>query len=318
MINNMVLFSGNANPNLATNIAKELRTPMGKMVVSNFSDGETRVEIEDNVRGKDVYIVQSTNSPANQNIMELLVMVDAIRRSAANSITTIIPYYGYSRQDRRPGFSRVPITSSLVANLLETAGVDFVVTIDLHAQQIQGFFHMPIINATASHLLTNDIESRYKSVDTIIVSPDVGGVARARAVAKQIGKGDMDLAIIDKRRPDANVSEVMNIIGDVEGKTCIIVDDIIDTAGTLCKAAQALKQQGAKDVVAYATHAVLSGNALENITQSELSEVVVTDTIALSSKAMSNAKIRRLSTGSLLAETIRRIHTKDSVSQLYT
>lgn len=318
MTHNMVLFAGNSNPNLAANIAKDLRIHMGEMTVSDFSDGETRVEIDDNVRGKDVYIVQSTNSPANQNIMELLVMVDAIKRSAANSITTIIPYYGYSRQDRRPGFSRVPITSRLVANLLETAGVDYVVTVDLHAQQIQGFFNMPIINATASNILTNDIERRYAGNNTIIVSPDVGGVARARAIAKQIGKGDMDLAIIDKRRPEANVSEVMNIIGDVEGKTCIIVDDIIDTAGTLCKAAAALKEKGAADVIAYATHAVLSGNAMENIAGSELKEVVVTDTIALTSKVMSNKKIRRLSTAKILAETIRRIHSKDSVSQLYT
>lgn len=317
MTHNMVLFSGNSNKNLAENIARQLRIHMGEMIVSQFSDGETRVEVQDNVRGKDVYIVQSTNSPANHNIMELLIMVDAVKRSAPDSITVIIPYYGYSRQDRRPGFSRVPITSRLVANLLDAAGVDQVVTIELHAQQIQGFFSTPIINATASHIITNDIERRYLGDDTIIVSPDVGGVARARALAKLIGKGDMDLAIIDKRRPEANVSEVMNLIGDVDGKVCIMIDDIIDTAGTLCKAAAALKDHGAKKVVAYATHAVLSGNALENISNSVLEELVVTDTISHSTKVVSNKRIRRLPTARMLAETIRRIHSKDSVSQLY-
>jgi ribose-phosphate pyrophosphokinase len=318
MNNNMVLFTGTANQKLSQKIARELRIPLGTMIVDRFSDTETKVEIEENIRGKEVFIVQSTNAPANHNIMQLLIIVDAIRRSAAESITAVIPYYGYSRQDRRPGFSRVPITSSLVANLLKTAGVDHVVTIDLHAQQIQGFFQMPIINATASGILTTDIERNYLSQNTIVVSPDIGGVARARALAKNIGKGDMDLAIIDKRRPEANVSEVMNIIGDVKGKTCITIDDIVDTAGTLCKAADALLDNGAKKVIAYCTHPVLSGNAIENLKNSRISELVVTDTIPLSKEAKRCGKIRVLSTATILAETIRRIHFKDSVSQLYS
>jgi len=313
----MVLFSGNATIGLAQRIAKDLQTDLGKMIVGNFSDGETKVQINENVRGQDVYLIQSTCSRANHNIMELLIMIDAVRRSAAKSITAVIPYFGYSRQDRRPGFSRVPITSSLVAKLLETAGANHVVTVDLHAQQIQGFFNMPIINATAASILTNDIERRYMSSDAIMVSPDVGGVARARAIAKKIGDGHMDLAIIDKRRPEANVSEVMNIIGDVKGKTCIIVDDIVDTAGTLCKAAQALVDAGANSVVAYCTHPVLSGEAIHTISNSVLTELVVTDTIPLLPSAV-ECKIRSLSTAKILSDTIRRIHNDDSVSGLFS
>ena len=317
MSKNMVLFTGNATTNLASQIAADLQADLGKMIVGDFSDGETRVEIDYNVRGQNVYLIQSTCSPANQNIMELLIMIDAVRRSAAKSIIAVIPYFGYSRQDRRPGFSRVPITSSLVAKLLETSGADHVVTIDLHAQQIQGFFNMPIINATAASILTRDIEKNYLSDNTIMVSPDVGGVARARTIAKKIGDGNMDLAIIDKRRPEANVSVVMNIIGEVEGKTCIMVDDIVDTAGTLCKAAKALIDAGAEKVVAYCTHPVLSGKAVENIYDSVLTELVVTDTIPLTNSAKGCGKIRSLSTSTILADTIRRINNDDSVSGLF-
>lgn len=317
----MIIFSGSANVPLAQAICKHLQTRLGNAKVSSFSDNETRVEIHENVRGQDVYIIQSTSNPTNQHIMELLIMVDALRRSAAKTITAVIPYYGYSRQDRRPAFDRVPITASLVANMLSTAGVDHVVTMDLHAQQIQGFFDIPIINTTAATLFVNDIERRWLHTDTIIVSPDVGGVARARSIAKQIGNGQMDLAIIDKRRQQVNEAEVMNIIGDVAGKTCIMIDDIVDTAGTLCKAAAALVEHGATSVIAYCTHAVLSGPALDNIKSSKFDQMVITDSI-FKGDELDNLvkldKVRILDTAPTLAETIRRINACDSVSQLYT
>lgn len=310
----MMIFSGNANLQLTQDIAAYLQQPVGKASLSRFSDGETSLEIMESVRGSDVFVVQSVCEPTNDNLMDLLIMIDALRRASAERITAVIPYYGYARQDRRVRSVRVPITAKLVANMLGTAGVDRVLTVDLHSEQIQGFFDIPVDNVYASPLLLLDIY-RSKYPDLIVVSPDVGGVVRARSVAKQLD--DAELAIIDKRRARANQSQVMHIIGDVAGKTCIVIDDMVDTAGTLCNAAGALKKHGAKKVVALTTHAVLSGSALDNIETSELDELVVTDTIPLSQRAENCSKIRSLSVANLLAETIRRIHFDESVSSVY-
>ncbi len=308
------LFAGNANPLLAQDIARHLMTPLGRATVGRFSDGEVNVEIMENVRGRDVFILQPTCPPANDHLMELLVMVDACRRASAARITAVVPYFGYSRQDRRPRATRAAITAKLVANMLQSAGVDRLLTIDLHADQIQGFFDIPVDNVYASPVLLGDAW-RQRQDKMIVVSPDVGGVVRARALARRLD--DADLAIIDKRRPRPNESKVMNIIGDVVGKSCVLVDDMVDTAGTLCAAAQALKDEGATRVVAYITHAVLSGNAIEKISKSTLDELVVTDTIPLSSAARDCGRIRQLSVAALLAETIRRIRDEESVSSLY-
>jgi len=310
----MALFAGNANPALASDIARHLQMPLGRANVDRFSDGEVNVEINENVRGRDVFIVQPTCPPSNDTLMELLVMVDACRRASATRITAVVPYMGYSRQDRRPRATRSAITAKLVANMLSSAGVNRLLTIDLHADQIQGFFDIPVDNVYASPVLLGDAwKQSYRNI--VIVSPDVGGVVRARAIAKRLD--DADLAIIDKRRPRPNESKVMNIIGEVEGKTCVLVDDMVDTAGTLCQAAQALKDEGAMKVVAYITHAVLSGNAVEKISNSALDELVVTDTIPLSKAARACGRIRQLSVAALLAETIRRIRDEESVSSLY-
>jgi ribose-phosphate pyrophosphokinase len=309
-----MLFTGNANPALAQSIAEYLKLPMGKASVGRFSDGEVAIELQENVRGKDIFIVQSTCAPTNDNLMEILVMTDALRRASAGRITAVIPYMGYSRQDRRVRSARVPITAKVVANMLQAVGVDRVLTVDLHADQIQGFFDVPVDNVYGSPILLNDIQQKnYENL--VVVSPDVGGVVRARAVAKQLD--DADLAIIDKRRPEANVSEVMHIIGEVEGRTCIIVDDMVDTAGTLCKAAAALKKHGATRVVAYVTHPVLSGPAVDNINNSELDELVVTDTIPPSDAVAACSKVRSVSVADMLAETIYRIHNEESVSSLF-
>lgn len=308
------LFTGNANPKLAKDIADKLNIPLGKISVDTFSDGEICVEVLENVRGKDVFIVQPTCTPCNDNLMELLVMIDAMRRASARRVTAVVPYYGYSRQDRKPRSVRVPITAKVVANMLSSVKLDRLLTVDLHADQIQGFFDMPLDNVYASPILLADVWQQRHN-DLLVVSPDVGGVVRARALAKRLG--DADLAIIDKRRPKANVSEVMNIIGDVEGKNCVLVDDLVDTAGTLCKAAGALKNHGAVSVSAYCTHPVLSGKAIENINSSVLDELVVTDTIPLSEAAKECAKIRQVSVANMLAETIRRIHAEESVSEMY-
>jgi ribose-phosphate pyrophosphokinase len=310
----MMVFAGNANPQLAHDIVARLNLPLGKALVGKFSDGEVMVEIMENVRGKDVFIVQPTCHPSNDNLMELLVMVDAMRRSSAARITAVMPYYGYARQDRRPRSARVPITAKVVADMICVAGTNRVLTVDLHADQIQGFFDVPVDNVYASPILLGDVWRR-KYPDLVVVSPDVGGVVRARALAKRLD--DADLAIIDKRRPRPNEAKVMNIIGDVEGRSCIIVDDLVDTAGTLCQAAGALKEHGAKKVVAYCTHPVLSGPAVDNISNSELDELVVTDTIPLSAGARSCGRIRQLSIAELLAETIRRVSNEESVSSLF-
>ncbi len=310
----MMVFSGNANPQLAQDICNYLKLPLGKAVVDRFSDGEIMVEIMENVRGKDVFIVQPTCAPTNDNLMELLVLIDAIRRSSSYRITTVIPYYGYARQDRRPRSARVAITAKLVADMITVAGANRVLTVDLHADQIQGFFSIPVDNVYASPVLLGEIW-RQKYQDMIVVSPDVGGVVRARAVAKLLD--DADLAIIDKRRPKPNVSKVMNIIGEVEGRSCVLVDDLVDTAGTLCKAAGALKEHGAAHVVAYCTHAVLSGKAMSNIESSDLDELVVTDTIPLSPEARACKRIRVLSVAEMLAEAMRRVNTEESVSSLF-
>ncbi len=310
----MMVFSGNANLALSEGIVKKLNMRLGMATVGRFSDGEIAVEIEENVRGKDVFIIQPTCSPTNENLMELLVIMDALKRASAARITAVMPYYGYARQDRRSRSARVPITAKLVAQMIEQAGADRVLTVDLHADQIQGFFDIPVDNVYASPLLLGDVwRQQYK--DLIVVSPDVGGVVRARALAKRLD--DADLAIIDKRRPKANVSEIMHIIGDVEGRTCVLIDDLVDTAGTLCHASTALKAHGAVKVVAYCTHAVLSGAALKNINGSQLDELVVTDTIPLSEEAMRSDKIRQLTVAEMLAETIRRIAAGESVSSLY-
>jgi ribose-phosphate pyrophosphokinase len=310
----MAVFSGNANPQLAQEIARALMVPLGRASVSRFSDSECTVELLENVRGRDVFIVQPTCSPANDHLMELLVMTDACRRASAARITAVIPYFGYARQDRRPRAMRVPITAKLVANMIASAGVNRLLTVDLHADQIQGFFDIPVDNVYASPVLLGDAwKQKYDNL--MVVSPDVGGVVRARALAKRLD--DAELAIIDKRRPRPNESEVMNIIGEVEGKTCVLIDDLVDTAGTLCHAAEALKASGAKKVVAYITHAVLSGPAIDRISQSQLDELVVTDTIPLRPDARNCKKIRQLSVAGLLAETMRRIRDEESVSSLY-
>jgi ribose-phosphate pyrophosphokinase len=310
----LALFAGNANPVLAHDVAKHLGTPLGRAYVGRFSDGEVNVELMENVRGRDVFIMQPTCPPANDNLMELLIMVDACRRASAARITAVVPYMGYARQDRRVRGTRMSIAAKLVANMLSSAGVTRLLTIDLHAEQISGFFDIPVDNVYASPVLLGDAwRQQYKNM--IVVSPDVGGVARARALAKRLD--DADLAIIDKRRPRPNESKVMNIIGEVEGKTCLLIDDMVDTAGTLCQAAQALKDEGALKVVAYITHPVLSGNAVEKISKSALDELVVTDTIPLSAAAKACERIRLLSVAGLLAETIRRIRDEESVSSLY-
>ncbi len=311
---NLMVFTGNAHPKLAQNMVDYLNVPLGKALISRFSDGEVQVEIQENVRGKDVFVVQPTSMPTNDHIMELLIIVDALRRSSAERITTVIPYFGYSRQDRRVRSIRVPISAKVIANLLSSVGTNRVLTVDLHADQIQGFFDIPVDNIYASPVMLGDIYKR-KHPNLIVVSPDVGGVVRARALAKRLD--DADLAIIDKRRPQANQAKVMHIIGDVKGKDCFIVDDLVDTAGTLCQAASALKEHGAKTVRAYATHPVLSGNAIENIERSELDELVVTDTIALREAAKACTRIRQLEVSALIAESMRRINQEESVSTLY-
>ncbi len=311
---NLVLFSGNSNPELAHNICRKLGVSLGNAEVSKFSDGEISIEIKDNVRGKDVFVIQSTCRPTNSSLMELVLMVDALRRSSAGKITAVVPYFGYSRQDRRVRSIRVPISAKVCADMIVNAGVDRVLTVDLHAEQIQGFFDCAVDNVYGSPVLTEDIK-RQRYSEPVVVSPDIGGVVRARAVAKSLD--DTDLAIIDKRRPQANEAQVMHIIGDVSGKTCIMVDDMVDTAGTLCKAAEALKENGAQKVVAYCTHAVLSGKAIDNIKASSLDELVVTDTIPLDAAALACTNIRQLSISPLLAESIRRVSNEESISALF-
>ena len=311
---NMIIFSGNSNPKLALEAASYLNLPLGKVSVGRFSDGEVSVEIIENVRGRDVYLMQSICAPTNDNLMELLVMADAMHRASASRITAVIPYLGYARQDRRSRSSRVPITAKVVANMISAAGIDRVLTVDLHADQIQGFFDIPLDNVYGSPVLLGDLW-KHKYPELMVVSPDVGGVVRARALAKRLD--DTDLAIIDKRRPNPNESEVMNIIGDVEGRTCVIIDDLVDTAGTLCNAAGALKDYGATKVVAYCTHAVLSGNAVNNIEQSRLDELVVTDTIPLRPEAAACDRIRQLSVAAMLAESVRRIAEGESLSSMF-
>jgi ribose-phosphate pyrophosphokinase len=313
-VSKLVVFTGNANPDLARAMVEHLRMPLGDADVGTFSDGETAVEIHENVRGKDVFIVQSTCNPTNDNLMELLVMADSLRRSSAGRITAVMPYFGYARQDRRVRSARVPITAKVVADMITTVGIDRVVTVDLHADQIQGFFDIPVDNVYGTPLMVADIE-RQDYDDMMVVSPDVGGVVRARALAKQLN--DADLAIIDKRRPKANESQVMHIIGEVEGRTCVLVDDLVDTAGTLCKAAEALKAHGAKAVYSYATHAVLSGPAIDNINNSQLDQLVVTDTIPLSEAGKACDKIRVLPLAPMMAETIRRINNEESLSAMF-
>jgi ribose-phosphate pyrophosphokinase len=311
----LMVFTGNANPKLGADVTRRLGISLGSATVGRFSDGEVNVELLENVRGKDVFVLQPTCSPTNDNLMELLVLVDALKRASAGRITAAIPYFGYARQDRRMRSSRVPITAKLAARMFTAAGADGLLTVDLHADQIQGFFDIPLDNVYASPLLLADIWRAHGTDNMVVVSPDVGGVVRARAIAKRLD--DADLAIIDKRRPRANVATVMNIIGDVAGKTCVLVDDIVDTAGTLCAAAAALKEHGATKVVAYCTHPVLSGAAISNISKSQLDELVVTDTIPLSEAARECSQVRQLSVAELLAETIRRIAFGESVSSLY-
>jgi len=310
----MMVFTGSANRKLGDAVCRYLNIRPGRASIGRFSDGEVSLELMENVRGRDVFILQSTCAPTNDNLMEILVMSDALKRSSAGRITAAIPYFGYARQDRRPRSARVAITAKVVADMLETAGVDRVLTMDLHADQIQGFFNIPVDNIYATPILLGDLWKQNHE-NLLVVSPDVGGVVRARAIAKRL---DSDLAIIDKRRPKANVSEVMNIIGDVNGRSCVIMDDIVDTAGTLCKAAQALKDDGAMKVIAYCTHAVLSGSAIERLSDSALDELVVTDTIPLSEAAQACKTIRQLSCAQLLAETMQRISNEDSVSSLFT
>lgn len=310
----MAVFSGSANPELAQTVANHLHIPLSKSDITRFSDGEIAVEIKENVRGKDVFILQPTCAPTNDHLMEVVLLADALRRSSAGRITAVIPYFGYARQDRRPRSARVPISARVVADILSIAGIDRVMVVDLHADQIQGFFDVPVDNLYATPVLLSDLKQKnYENI--MVVSPDVGGVVRARAVAKSLG--DADLAIIDKRRAKANESEVMHIIGDVLGRDCIIVDDIVDTAGTLCKAAQALKDKGAKRVVGYITHPVLSGKALDNITNSALDEIVVTDTIPLTDKAKACSKIRQVTIASMIAESLRRINNEKSISAMF-
>ena len=313
-ISNIMIFSGNANPKLALKTIEFLNMPLGKIAAGKFSDGEVMVEVNENVRGRDIYIMQPICAPTNDNLMELLVIADALRRASAATITAVIPYLGYARQDRRSRSSRVPITAKMVANMIASAGIDRVLTVDLHADQIQGFFDIPLDNVYGSPVLLGDIW-KHKYPNLMVISPDVGGVVRARALAKRLD--DTDLAIIDKRRPNPNESEVMNIIGDVDGRTCVIIDDLVDTAGTLGNAAGALKNFGAEKVVAYCTHAVLSGNAVKNIENSELDELVVTDTIPLRSEAKTSDRIRQLSVAGMLAESIRRIAEGESLSSMF-
>ncbi|MEQ1662776.1 MAG: ribose-phosphate pyrophosphokinase [Thiobacillus sp.] len=312
-IDNLMVFTGNANPSLAGDVVRHLNIHLGRATVSRFSDGEVMVEILENVRGKDVFVLQSTCQPTNDTLMEVMVMVDALKRASAGRITAAIPYYGYARQDRRTRSARVAITAKVVANMLQGAGVDRVLTMDLHSDQIQGFFDIPVDNIYSSPILLGDIWKR-NHPNLMVVSPDVGGVVRARAIAKRL---ECELAIIDKRRPKPNVAKVMNIIGDVKDRTCIIMDDMVDTANTLCEAANALKERGARKVMAYCTHAVLSGSAAERVTNSALDELVVTDTIPLRDDALACKKIRQLSVAEVLAETIRRISVEDSVSSLF-
>jgi ribose-phosphate pyrophosphokinase len=311
---NTMLFSGNANPALGQEIATHLGIELGKAKVGRFSDGEVDVELYQNVRARDIFVVQSTCNPTNENLMELLIMVDALKRASARRITAVMPYFGYARQDRRPRSTRVPISAKVVANLMETVGIERVLTMDLHADQIQGFFDIPVDNIYASPVLLTDLKNK-NYPELVVVSPDVGGVVRARALAKQLG---CDLAIIDKRRPKANVSEVMHVIGEIEGRNCVIMDDMIDTAGTLVKAAEVLKERGAGKVYAYCTHPVFSGPAIERIAGSELDEVVITNTIPLTDAAKSCGKIRQLSVAFLFAETIRRISDGESVTSLFS
>ena len=313
MLFNTMLFSGNANPALAQEIATHLGAELGKAKVGAFSDGEVDIELYQNVRARDVFVVQPTSQPTNEHLMELLLMVDAFKRASARRITAVIPYFGYARQDRRPRSTRVPISAKVVANLLETVGVERVLTMDLHADQIQGFFDIPVDNIYASPVLLSDLKNK-QYPDLVVVSPDVGGVVRARALAKQLG---CDLAIIDKRRPKANVSEVMHVIGEIEGRNCVIMDDMIDTAGTLVKAAEVLKERGARKVYAYCTHPVFSGPAIDRIAASQLDEVVITNTIPLTEAAQACPKIRQLSVAYLFAETIRRISDGESVTSLF-
>jgi len=312
-LDRLMVFTGNANPRLAQDVAKHLNLSLGRAIVGKFSDGEVMVELLENVRGKDVFVLQSTCAPTNDNLMELLVMIDALKRSSAARVTAAIPYFGYARQDRRPRSARVAISAKVVANMLTSVGVARLLTMDLHADQIQGFFDVPVDNIYAAPVLLGDVwKQRYDNL--IVVSPDVGGVVRARALAKRL---ESDLAIIDKRRPKANVAEVMNVIGEVDGRTCVIMDDMVDTAGTLVKAAEVLKKEGATKVVAYCTHAVLSGGAIDKIQRSDLDELVVTDTIPLGEDARACKKIRALSVAGLIAETILRIYTEESVSSLF-
>ena len=309
----LMVFTGSANPLLAHSVVRRLNIPIGHATVGRFSDGETMVEVQDNVRGKDCFVLQSTSAPTNDNFMEVFLFIDALKRASATRVTAAIPYYGYGRQDRRPRSARVAISAKVAANLLQAVGVDRVLTMDLHSDQIQGFFDVPVDNIYSTPVLLGDVwKHNYENL--LVVSPDVGGVVRARAIAKRL---EADLAIIDKRRPSANVSEVMNIIGDVNDRSCVIMDDIVDTAGTLVKAAHALKSEGAMRVVAYCTHAVLSGNAVQRIDESAIDELVVTDTIALRKDAQACKKIRVLSIAGLLAETILRISNEDSVSSLF-
>ena len=313
MLFNTLLFSGNSNRVLAQEMASSLGVELGKASVGRFSDGEVTVEIQQNVRARDVFVIQSTCAPTNENLMELLIMVDALKRASARRITAVIPYFGYARQDRRPRSTRVAISAKVVANMLQAVGVDRLLVMDLHADQIQGFFDIPVDNIYASPVLLADLKSKnYR--DLVVISPDVGGVVRARAIAKQMG---CDLAIIDKRRPTANVSEVMHVIGEIEGRNCVVMDDMIDTAGTLVKAAEVLKERGARSVYAYCTHAVFSGPAIERIAKSALDEVVITNTIPMSDTAKTNQKIRQLSVAFLFAETIRRITDGESVTSLF-
>jgi len=309
-----MVFTGNANPELAAKVAAQLHIPLGDIDVGQFSDGEIAVEIKENVRGADVFIIQSTCQPTNDNLMELIVMIDAMHRASAGRITAVLPYFGYARQDRRVRSSRVPISAKVVADMMAAVGVDRVLTVDLHAEQIQGFFDVPVDNIYGSPVLLDDI-TKQGFENVVVVSPDIGGVVRARAVAKQLD--DCDLAIIDKRRPQANEAQVMHIIGEVSGRTCIMVDDMVDTAGTLCKAAAALKEHGAVRVVAYCSHPVLSGKAIANINASELDELVVTDTIPLRADAIGCSKIRQLTMANLLAESLRRVSNEESISALF-
>lgn len=314
-VSDIKIFTGHSNPLLAQKVAQRLNLPLGKAAVSHFSDGEISIEIEENVRGREIFVMQSTCSPANDNIMELIIMADALRRASASNLTAVIPYFGYARQDRRIRSARVPITAKVVADMLSAVGFTRVITVDLHAEQIQGFFSIPVDNVFATPVMLDDIHKKKFAEPPLVVSPDVGGVVRARAFAKRLN--DSDLAIIDKRRPQPNQTRVMHVIGEVAGRHCILIDDMVDTAGTLCKGAKALKEHGAKTIMAYCTHPVLSGPALENIAASDIDELVVTDTIPLSPAAQNCPKIRQLSLADMLAETIHRITRKESLSSMF-